>query len=80
MDEDFEMPPVGGINGGDDDMDFGDDAAFLKVGEEKEIQQGLKKKLVKEGEGFETPENGDEVEGKKTSDSKISNFCDVISI
>ncbi|KAL6976643.1 Peptidyl-prolyl cis-trans isomerase fkbp62, partial [Sarracenia purpurea var. burkii] len=24
--------------------------------------QGLKKKLVKEGEGWETPENGDEVE------------------
>ncbi|KAG5406565.1 hypothetical protein IGI04_012684 [Brassica rapa subsp. trilocularis] len=61
MDEDFEMPPVGGING-DDEMDFGDDASFLKVGEEKEIQQGLKKKLLKEGEGFETPENGDEVE------------------
>ncbi|CAH2052338.1 unnamed protein product [Thlaspi arvense] len=59
MDEDFEMPPVGGMN--DEDMDF-DDAAYLKVGEEKEIQQGLKKKLLKEGEGFETPENGDEVE------------------
>ncbi|KAG2312232.1 hypothetical protein Bca52824_023789 [Brassica carinata] len=44
-------------------LDFGDDAAaFLKVGEEKEIQQVLKKKLVKEGEGFETPENADEVE------------------
>ncbi|KAG2297978.1 hypothetical protein Bca52824_034450 [Brassica carinata] len=38
------MPPVGGMN---DDMDFGDDASFLKVGEEKEIQQGLKKKLLK---------------------------------
>lgn len=61
MDEDFEMPPVGGMN--DDDMDFGDASSFLKVGEEKEIQQGLKKKLLKEGEGFETPENGDEVEG-----------------
>ncbi|CAF1705819.1 unnamed protein product [Brassica napus] len=59
--KDFEMPPVGGMND-DDEMDFGDDASFLKPGEEKEIQQGLKKKLVKEGEGFETPENGDEVE------------------
>lgn len=59
MDNDFEMPPVGD----DDEMDFGDAASFLKVGEEKEIQQGLKKKLVKEGEGYETPENGDEVEG-----------------
>ncbi|CAN8258203.1 unnamed protein product [Cochlearia groenlandica] len=64
MDEDFQMPPVGGMNGEeeDDDMDFGDASSFLKVGEEKEIQQGLKKKLIKEGEGFETPENGDEVE------------------
>lgn len=62
MDADFEMPPVGGMNDGDD-MDFDDAASFLKVGEEKEIQQGLKKKLVKEGEGYETPENGDEVEG-----------------
>ncbi|XP_010532918.1 PREDICTED: peptidyl-prolyl cis-trans isomerase FKBP62 [Tarenaya hassleriana] len=62
MDDDFEMPPVGGMN--DEEMDFGgdDDAPFLKVGEEKEIKQGLKKKLVKEGEGYETPENGDEVE------------------
>ncbi|KAG2266191.1 hypothetical protein Bca52824_073270 [Brassica carinata] len=49
------MPPVGGMND-DDDMDLGDDASFLKVGEEKEIQQGLKKKLIKEGEGFETPD------------------------
>jgi FK506-binding protein 4/5 len=61
MDANFEMPPVGGMND-DDDMDFGDGASFLKVGEEKEIQQGLKKKLLKEGEGYETPENGDEVE------------------
>ncbi|KAL0436199.1 UNVERIFIED_CONTAM: Peptidyl-prolyl cis-trans isomerase FKBP65 [Sesamum radiatum] len=35
----------------------------MKVGEEKEIgEQGLKKKLVKEGEGWDTPDNGDEVE------------------
>lgn len=35
----------------------------LKVGEEKEIgKQGLKKKLLKEGEGWDTPDNGDEVE------------------
>ncbi|KAG5378387.1 hypothetical protein IGI04_026229 [Brassica rapa subsp. trilocularis] len=50
-----EMPQVGGMND-DDDMDLGEDASFLKVGEEKGIQQGLKKKLVKEGEGFETPD------------------------
>ncbi|KAF5796197.1 putative peptidylprolyl isomerase [Helianthus annuus] len=35
----------------------------LKVREEKEIgNQGLKKKLLKEGEGWDTPESGDEVE------------------
>ncbi|KAG7583327.1 FKBP-type peptidyl-prolyl cis-trans isomerase domain [Arabidopsis suecica] len=49
------MPQVGGI-------DLGDTSLFLKVGEEKEIHKGLKKKLVKEGEGHETPKNGDEVE------------------
>lgn len=49
------MPRVGGMN---DEyiMDLGEDASFLKVGEEKGIQQGLKKKPVKEGEGFETPD------------------------
>ncbi|XP_010550903.1 PREDICTED: peptidyl-prolyl cis-trans isomerase FKBP62-like [Tarenaya hassleriana] len=61
MDDDFQMPPVGGMNG--EELDFGgDDVPILKVGEEKEIEQGLKKKLAKEGEGYETPENGDEVE------------------
>ncbi len=41
-----------------------DEAPILKVGEEKEIgKQGLKKKLLKEGEGWDTPDNGDEVEG-----------------
>ncbi|KAF7016183.1 hypothetical protein CFC21_029856 [Triticum aestivum] len=40
-----------------------DSPATMKVGEEKEIgKQGLKKKLVKEGEGWERPETGDEVE------------------
>nr|GFA52634.1 peptidyl-prolyl cis-trans isomerase FKBP62-like [Tanacetum cinerariifolium] len=35
----------------------------MKVGEEKEIgSQGLKKKLLKEGDGWDTPESGDEVE------------------
>jgi len=62
MDEDFEMPPAGA-----DEMmgDFGgDEGPVMKVGEEKEIgKQGLKKKLLKEGEGWETPEVGDEVEG-----------------
>ncbi|KAG5603207.1 hypothetical protein H5410_034577 [Solanum commersonii] len=60
MDEDFGIPPVEGMN---EDMDLPDDSSTLKVGEEKEIgNQGLKKKLVKEGEGWDTPAPGDEVE------------------
>ncbi|WVZ92054.1 hypothetical protein U9M48_038150 [Paspalum notatum var. saurae] len=66
MDEDFEMPPPGADEMmGDDEMgDFGgDEGPVMKVGEEKEVgKQGLKKKLLKEGEGWETPEVGDEVE------------------
>lgn len=37
----------------------------LKVGEEREIgKEGLKKKLVKEGDGWGRPGAGDEVEGE----------------
>ncbi|KAF2292546.1 hypothetical protein GH714_025436 [Hevea brasiliensis] len=57
--EDFDLPT------GDEDMDLPNDSPILKVGEEKEIgKQGLKKKLIKEGEGWDTPEKGDEVEGQ----------------
>lgn len=36
----------------------------MKVGEEKEIgKQGLRKRLLKEGEGWDRPESGDEVQG-----------------
>ena len=58
MEDDFDMPT------GEEMMeDLPDDNPVLKVGEEKEIgKQGLKKKLVKEGEGWDTPEVGDEVE------------------
>ncbi|XP_022137935.1 70 kDa peptidyl-prolyl isomerase-like [Momordica charantia] len=63
MDDDFELPSASNV---DDEMGIpGDEAesAVLKVGEEKEIgKNGLKKKLVKEGEGWETPDTGDEVE------------------
>lgn len=66
MDGDFEMPPAGADDMmGDDEMgDFGgDEGPVMKVGEEKEVgKEGLKKKLLKEGEGWETPEVGDEVE------------------
>ncbi|KAJ1695170.1 hypothetical protein LUZ63_011868 [Rhynchospora breviuscula] len=67
MDEEMEMPMgmgdemMGGMN--EEDMEFPDEGPILKEGEEKEIgKEGLKKKLVKEGQGWETPENGDEVE------------------
>ncbi|VFR02014.1 unnamed protein product [Cuscuta campestris] len=57
--EDFDMPPAEEM----EDLDLPDDSPMIKVGEEKEIgKQGLKKKLVKEGERWETPEAGDEVE------------------
>ncbi|KAK3122207.1 hypothetical protein QOZ80_8BG0666440 [Eleusine coracana subsp. coracana] len=67
MDDDFDMPQPGAedMMMGEDEMgDFGgDDGPVMKAGEEKEIgKQGLKKKLIKEGEGWETPEVGDEVE------------------
>ena len=62
MDEDFEMPPPEGM---DEDFDLPEDGVpSFKVGDEKEIGNlGLKKKLLKDGEGWETPEVGDEVEG-----------------
>ncbi|XP_078432419.1 70 kDa peptidyl-prolyl isomerase-like [Wolffia australiana] len=61
MEDDMDLPS-GGLN---EEMmeDFPDDNPAIKVGEEKEIgKQGLKKKLVKEGEGWDTPEAGDEVQ------------------
>ena len=64
MDDDFNLnvPPMEGM---DEDFDLPADAPILKVGEEKEIgTQGLKKKLLKEGQGWENPEPGDEVEGE----------------
>ncbi|XP_062192359.1 70 kDa peptidyl-prolyl isomerase-like [Phragmites australis] len=66
MDEDFDMPAPGADDlMGDDEMGGfgGDEGPVMKVGEEKEVgKQGLMKKLLKEGEGWETPEVGDEVE------------------
>ncbi|KAK6163728.1 hypothetical protein DH2020_000592 [Rehmannia glutinosa] len=60
MEDDFEMPPAEGL---DEEMDLPEGSTYMKVGEEKEIgSHGLKKKLVKEGEGWDTPDNGDEVE------------------
>ncbi|KNA19433.1 hypothetical protein SOVF_061710 [Spinacia oleracea] len=60
--EDFEMPAAEEMMN-DEAMDFGDEAPPMKVGEEQEIgKDGLKKKLLKEGDGWDTPDNGDEVE------------------
>ncbi|KAL0390272.1 UNVERIFIED_CONTAM: Peptidyl-prolyl cis-trans isomerase FKBP65 [Sesamum calycinum] len=60
MENDFGIPPAAGL---DEDMDLPEETSYMKVGEEKEIgEQGLKKKLVKEGEGWDTPDSGDEVE------------------
>nr|ABK24451.1 unknown [Picea sitchensis] len=58
MEDDFELPEGAGLMENEDLNE-----TVFKVGEEKEIgKQGLKKLLVKEGEGWETPETGDEVE------------------
>ncbi|KAK1606532.1 hypothetical protein QYE76_030205 [Lolium multiflorum] len=65
MDDDFDMPAGDDMMMGEDGMgDFGGaEGPAMKVGEEKEIgKQGLKKTLLKEGEGWDTPEVGDEVE------------------
>lgn len=71
MEDDFEFPTSSGaIDNEDTDMDFdnddfaaGDDLPELKVGEEKEIgKTAVKKKLLQEGQGWEKPSEGDEVE------------------
>ncbi|CAI9777005.1 unnamed protein product [Fraxinus pennsylvanica] len=65
MDDDFEFPAANNdaeMAMGDDDMDLPAGNSILKVGEEKDIGSGLKKKLLKEGDGWEKPSSGDEVE------------------
>lgn len=71
MDEGFEFP-VSSNNAAEEEMDmdmgmgrddFSEPDAVIKVDEEKEIgENGIKKKLLKEGEGWENPNKGDEVE------------------
>ncbi|XP_015086548.1 peptidyl-prolyl cis-trans isomerase FKBP62-like [Solanum pennellii] len=73
MDEDFEFP-VSSNNAaaeemdmdmgmGMDDIDVPEPDPVMKVDEEKEIgKSGIKKKLLKEGEGWEHPSKGDDVE------------------
>ncbi|KAA3480328.1 peptidyl-prolyl cis-trans isomerase FKBP62-like [Gossypium australe] len=64
MEDDFDFPTANNVE--EDEMGIPEDDpvnSLLEVGEEKEIgKTGLKKKLVKQGEGWETPSNGDEVE------------------
>ncbi|XP_057795094.1 peptidyl-prolyl cis-trans isomerase FKBP62-like [Salvia miltiorrhiza] len=64
MDDDFEFPAAGS-----NEMDAGNDVdlpevnPIMKVGEEREIgKNGLKKKLLKDGESWQNPNSGDEVE------------------
>lgn len=67
MDDDFGFPTADNAAdemGMDDEMELPDTSPIAEVGEEKEIgKNGLKKKLIKEGEGWEKPSSGDEVEG-----------------
>lgn len=75
MDEDFEFPAAG-EEMNEDAMGFGDEVSpVMKVGEEKEIgKQGLKKKIVKEGQGWDTPDVGDEVEGTHRCFDPVRSF------
>eukprot|EP00249_Psilotum_nudum_P014581 c24899_g1_i1 orf=234-953(+) len=67
MAEDFDLPDAPGEEemedlGGEDDYESPPSAGPQKEGEVKEIgNQGLKKKIVKAGQGWQTPESGDEV-------------------
>uniref|UniRef100_A0A0E0P7R0 peptidylprolyl isomerase n=1 Tax=Oryza rufipogon TaxID=4529 RepID=A0A0E0P7R0_ORYRU len=46
-----------------EEVDYSSSPVAMKVGEEKEIgKQGLRKRLLKEGEGWDRPESGDEVQ------------------
>lgn len=66
MDDDFDFPSARNAAEEmevEEDMDLPEVDPILKVGEEKAIgKSGLKKKLLHEGEGWEKPSSGDEVE------------------
>lgn len=68
--DDAEAYPGAGAGAGEGEADL--PPAELKVGEEREIgKEGLKKKLVKEGEGWDRPGAGDEVEGEICSSLRL---------
>ncbi|KAJ0510860.1 putative peptidylprolyl isomerase [Helianthus annuus] len=61
MEDGFENPAAGKFNDTDEEDGVGEE--MEEVGEEREIgKDGLMKKVVKEGDGYEGPINGDEVE------------------
>lgn len=68
MDGDFDFPMANnfgdmGMGMGQEDLELPEPDPVLKIGEEKEIgKNGMKKKLISEGESWETPNSGDEVE------------------
>lgn len=71
---------------GQDDLDEEpgeviESAPPLKVGEERELGSfGLKKKLLKDGHGWETPELGDEVTGTLVVNHNFSFFCSSLNL
>ena len=62
MDDDFEFPAAG--TNEMEAADLPEVDPILKVGEETQIgSNGLKKKLLKDGDGWENPKSGDDVQG-----------------
>jgi FK506-binding protein 4/5 len=60
MSDDEEMPPVGGEMG--DDMSDNDDMDYSSMGASGSgLPEGVKKEVLKEGEGYKKPKKGDEV-------------------
>mmetsp|Transcript_106795 Transcript_106795/g.168739 ORF Transcript_106795/g.168739 Transcript_106795/m.168739 type:complete len:590 (+) Transcript_106795:54-1823(+) len=60
MSDDEEMPPMGGEMG--DDMSDNDDMDYSSVGASGSgLPEGVKKEVLKEGEGYKKPKKGDEV-------------------
>ncbi|CAI9099469.1 OLC1v1036296C1 [Oldenlandia corymbosa var. corymbosa] len=58
-----EYNAMAGEMGGDDEMGLPETNPIPEIGEEREIgTSGLKKKLIKDGEGWDHPNSGDEVE------------------
>lgn len=80
MADDFELPDAE-EDIANEDFNFQNEATSAgpqKVGEEKEIVKGgIKKRLQKEGTGWETPEAGDEVKGqfRRNLDVRYSTLC-----